>query len=137
MYQAVVAEAVLSNVLHFIEHTKHIRQGSAIACRNFLLSVCFHKQSFPKEAHSARKISELTTIHRKTLRTHLASKQSLRTIRYKPFAKGSASNYWGKHTVRFHLFVFMLRPYLFHTGPHLPMHEHIRIFICVLNRADK
>ena len=90
MSQAVLAEAVLSNVLYYIEHTKHIRQGSAIACRIFLLSVCFHKQSFSKEAHTAIKISELTSIHRKTLTSHVSSKQPLRNIRYKPFAKGSA-----------------------------------------------
>ena len=99
MSRAVVAEAVLSNVLYYIEHTKYIRQGSAIACRNFLLSVCFHKQCFPKEVHTARKLSELTSIHRKTLTSHVSSKQPLRNVRYKPFAQGSASNYWGKRAV--------------------------------------
>ena len=99
MSRAVLAEAVLSNVLYYIEHTKYIRQGSAIACRNFLLSVCFHKQCFPKEVHTARKLSELTSIHRETLTSHVSSKQPLRNVRYKPFAKGSASNYWGNRVV--------------------------------------
>ena len=106
MSRAVVAEAVLSNVLYYIEHTKYLRQGSAIACRIFLQSVCFHKQCFPKEAHTSRKNSELTSIHRKTITSHVTSKHSLRNIRYKPFAKGSASNYWGKHAVG--LFLFLL-----------------------------
>ena len=60
MSRAVLAEAVCSNILYYIHHTKHIGQGSAIACRNFLVSVCFQKQTFPKEAHSARNISQLT-----------------------------------------------------------------------------
>ena len=117
MSQAVVAEAVLSNVLHYINHTKHIRQGSAIACRNFLLSVCFHKHSFPKEVHSARKLGEITNIHQRTLTSHVNGKQCLRNIRYKPFAKGSASNYWGKHAVCVFVFcntcvdILLIRPY--------------------------
>ena len=99
MSRAVVAEAVLSNVLDYINHTKHIRQGSAIACRNFLLSVCFYKHSFPKEVHHAKKLGEITNIHQRMLSSHVNGKQCLQNIKYKPFAKGSASNYWGKRVV--------------------------------------
>ena len=95
MARAILAEAVLSNVLHYIHNTKHIRHGNAISCRNFLMSVCFHKHSFPEEAHSARTISEQTSINRKTLAIHVKSQQLLRNIKYKPFAKGSVSHYWG------------------------------------------
>ena len=101
MAREVLAEAVLSNILYFIHTTKHIRQGSAIACRNFLMSVCFHKHKFPPQAHSSRKISQLTKIHRNTLLSHMKSKQCLKDIRYKPFAKGSASNFWGNRAVSF------------------------------------
>ena len=106
MSRAVLAEAVLSNILHYIHHTKHIRQGSAIACRNFLMSVCFHKHKFPQEAHSSRKISDITKIHRNTLLSHMKSKQCLTDICYKPFAKGSASNCWGKRAVCFGVICF-------------------------------
>ena len=41
MSQAVLAEAVFRNILYYIHHTKHIRQGSAIACSYFLMYVCF------------------------------------------------------------------------------------------------
>ena len=108
MSRAVVAEAVLSNVLHYINETKHIRQGSAIACRNFLLSICFHNHSIPLELQSARKIAQLTNIHRRTLAACGISKQCLRNIRYKPFAKGTASNYWGKRAVSLCVFFFVI-----------------------------
>ena len=118
MSRAVVAEAVLSNVLHYINETKHIRQGSAIACRNFLLSICFHKHSFPQELQSARKIAEATNIHRRTLAASVNSKQCLRNIRYKPFAKGTASNYWGKRAVSVCVCVFLRFSYvIFYTAP--------------------
>ena len=117
MSRAVLAEAVLSNVLYYIQHTKYIRQGSAIACRNFLLSVCFHKQCFPKELHTARKLSELTSIHRKTLNTHVSSKQPLRNVRYKPFAKGSASNYWGNRVVCMFVCCCTMVWYFYHWTP--------------------
>ena len=93
--------------LCYIQHTKHIRQGSAIACRNFLLSVCFHKQSFPKEAHSARKIC------------------------YKPFAKGCASNYWGKCAVCLFLFSCSF-VCMFHTGAHLCGNKHFNLKHCCI-----
>ena len=108
MSRAVVAEAVLSNVLHYINETKHIRQGSAIACRNFLLSICFHKHSIPLELQSARKIAQVTNIHRRTLAASVNAKQCLRNIRYKPFAKGTASNYWGKRAVSLCVFFFVI-----------------------------
>ena len=117
MSRAVVAEAVLSNVLHYINETKHIRQGSAIACRNFLLSICFHKHSIPLELQSARKIAQLTNIHRRTLAASVNSKQCLRNIRYKPFAKGTASNYWGKRAVSLCVFFFNFRMSFFYTAP--------------------
>ena len=113
MARAILAEAVLSNVLHYIHNTKHIRHGNAISCRNFLLSVCFHKQSFPQEGHSARNISELTSINRKTLAIHVKSQQLLRNIRYKSFAKRSASNYWGKRAVCKYFFVMLCSYHMF------------------------
>ena len=120
MSRAVLAEAVLSNVLYYIHNTKHIRHGNAISCRNFLMSVCFHKQSFPQEAHSARNISEQTSINRKTLAIHVKSQQLLRNIRYKPFAKGSASNYWGKRAVCTYLFVLLCPYHVFPKNPDFP-----------------
>ena len=38
MSRAVLAEAVLSNVLYYIHNTRHIRQGNAISCYVSLLS---------------------------------------------------------------------------------------------------
>ena len=135
MSRAVVAEAVLSNVLHYINHTKHIRQGSAIACRNFLLSVCFHKHSFPKEVHSARKLGESTNIHQRTLISHVNGKQCLRNIRYKPFAKGSASNYWGKRAVCVFVFFWHVRTCFTHTS--VPMfHTALPNSKCFVYRVD-
>ena len=89
MSRAQIAEALLRNVLFFFDSTKHIKQGAVISCRQFLLAVCFHKHGFPKHTYSARKLAEVTQINRKTLATHLNSKQLLRDVRYKPFAKGS------------------------------------------------
>jgi len=99
MAREVLAEAVLSNILYFIHSTKHIRQGSAIACRNFLMSVCFHKHKFPPQAHSSRNISQLTKIHRNTLLSHMKSKQFLKDIQYKhlnllPSVKYRYQMYW-------------------------------------------
>ena len=99
MSRAQIAEALLRNVLFFLDSTKNLKQGAVISCRQFLLAVCFHKHGFPKHTYSARKLAEVTQINRKTLATHLNSKQLLRDVRYKPFAKGSPSNYWGKRAV--------------------------------------
>ena len=99
MSQAQIAEALLRNVLFFFNSTKHIKQGAVISCRQFLLAVFFHKHGFPNHTYSARKLAEVTQINRKTLATHLNSKKLLRDVRYKPFAKGSPSNYWGKRAV--------------------------------------
>ena len=99
MSRAQIAEALLKNVLYFFDNTKHLKQGAVISCRQFLLAVCFHKHGFPKHTYSARKLADVTKINRKTLATHINSKQLLRDVRYKPFVKGSPSNYWGKRAV--------------------------------------
>jgi hypothetical protein len=99
MSRAVIAEAVLKNVLFFFNHTKHKREGAVISCREFLLAVCFHKHGFPNNTYSARKLGDLTKINRKTLTKHINSKQLLKDVRYKPFVKVSPSNYWGKRAV--------------------------------------
>ena len=52
-----------------------------------------------KNALGARKLAEITKIDRRTLGTHFNSKALLKDIRYKPFVKGSPSNYWGKRAV--------------------------------------
>ena len=103
MSRAVIAEAVLKNVLFFFYHTKHKREGAVISCREFLLAVCFHKHGFPKNTYSARKLGDLTKIHRKTLAKHINSKKLLKDVRYKPFMKLSPSNYWGKRAVNIRL----------------------------------
>ena len=95
--RAVIAEAVLKNVLYYFDHTKHKRKGAVICCRNFLLAVCFHKHGLPQNTCSARKLGDLTKIHRKTLANQMNNKELLRDIRYKAFVKGSPSNYLGKH----------------------------------------
>ena len=99
MSRAVIAEAVLKNILHYFDNTKSQRKGSVISCRNFLLGICFHKHSFPHGTYSLRKLSELTKIDRRVLTSHMKSKEMLKNIRYKPFAKSSPSNYWGKRAV--------------------------------------
>ena len=93
MSRAVIAEAVLKNILHYFDTTKSQRKGSVISCRNFLLGICFHKHSFPHGTYSLRKLSELTKIDRRVLTSHMKSKEALKNIRYRPFAKGSPSNY--------------------------------------------
>jgi len=98
MSRATIAEAVLKNVLYYFDNTKHKREGAVISCRQFLLAVCFHKQGFSKNTFGARKLAEITKINRKTS-THFNSKALLKDIRYKPFVKGSPSNYWGKRAV--------------------------------------
>ena len=123
MARAILAEAVLSNVLHYIHNTKHIRHGNAISCRNFLLSVCFHKQSFPQEGHSARNISELTSINRKTLAIHVKSQQLLRNIRYKSFGKRSASYYWGKRAVCTYFFLMLCSYHVFPQNHDFPVEK--------------
>ena len=99
MSRAVLAKAVLKNVLHYFDNTKSLRKGSVISCRNFLLRVCFHKQSFSQGTYSLRNISELTKIDRRVMSTHMKSKEVLKNIRYKAFATTSPSNYWGKRAV--------------------------------------
>ena len=136
MAREVLAEAVLSNILYFIHTTKHIRQGSAIACRNFLMSVCFHKHKFPPQAHSSRKISQLTKIHRNTLLSHMKSKQCLKDIRYKPFAKGSASNFWGNRAVSFGVNCFQfVRNY--RTTYHVPSVKYRYQMYWFVNRVEQ
>ena len=100
MSRAVIAEAVLKNILHYFDNTNHKEKGVLYhAHRNFLLGICFHKHSFPHSTYSLRKLSELTKIDRRVLTSHMKSKEMLKNIRYKPFAKSSQSNYWGKRTV--------------------------------------
>ena len=99
MSRAVIAEAVLKNILHYFDNTKSQRQGTVISCRKFLLGICFHKHSFPHGTYSLRKLSEVTKIDRRVLTSHMKSKEVLKNIRYKPFAKSSPSNYWGKRAV--------------------------------------
>ena len=111
MSRAVIAEAVLKNILHYFHNTKSQRKGSVISCRNFLLGVCFHKHSFPQGSYSLRKISELTKIDRRVMSTHMKSKEVLKNIRYKAFAKTSPSNYWGKRAVS--MFLLYALPVIF------------------------
>ena len=99
MSRAVIAEAVLKNILHYFDNTKSQRKGSVISCRNFLLGICFHKHSFPQGSYSLTKISALTKIDRRVISTHMKSKEILKNICYKPFAKSFPSNYWGKCAV--------------------------------------
>ena len=95
---ALIAEAVQKNVVYHFDHTKNKRKGTVISCRN-LLAICFHKHGFPQNTYSGRKIGHLTKIYRKTLASHMNNKELLRDIHYKPFLKGSPSNYWGKRAV--------------------------------------
>ena len=116
MSRAVLAEAVLSNVLYYIEHTKYIRQGSAIACRNFLLSVCFHKQCFPKKNYTQLEnlqaytgthslATYLRNSHWEMFATNLLLRDRLLTI--------------GEIAWYVCLFVVVLLYDIFITGPHL------------------
>ena len=59
----------------------------------------FPQAEFPPGSYSLRKISELTKIDRRVISTHMKSKEVLKNIRYKAFAKTSPSNYWGKRAV--------------------------------------
>ena len=55
---------------------QNIYNKEALLLAEFLfMSVCFHKPSFPQQAITSRKISELTNIHRNTLLSHMKSKQ--------------------------------------------------------------
>ena len=63
MSRAVIAEAVLKNILYFFD-----------IMQKLLFSVCFHKHSFPQGSYSLRKISELTKIDRRVMSTHMISK---------------------------------------------------------------
>ena len=67
--------------------------------QKLLLGICFHKHSFPHGTYSLRKLSEVTKIDRRVLTSHMNSKEALKNIRYKRFAKSSPSNYWGKRAV--------------------------------------
>ena len=128
MSRATIAEAVLKNVLYYFDNTKHKREGAVISCRQFLLAVCFHKQGFSKNAFGARKLAEITKINRKTLATHIYSKELLKEVRYKPFVKGSPSNYWGKRAVS--IFLCYIIPVHLHQSS-LPYN------ITSVNREDK
>jgi len=128
MSRATIAEAVLKNVLYYFDNTKHKREGAVISCRQFLLAVCFHKQGFSKNTFGARKLAEITKIDRRTLGTQFNSKALLKDIRYKPFVKGSPSNYWGKRAVSI-CFANIIQVHLHQTS--LPYN------ITSVNREDK
>ena len=116
MSRAMIAEAVLRNVLYFFGETKECRKGIDIASRDFLLAVCFHKEGFTGDTFSLRRIAQLTGINRKTV-THYAKNQvPLKKVRFQVFKKIKASNYWpNKQVCRIFFSIFMLcwhvRPY--------------------------
>ena len=92
-------EAVLCNILHYFNSTKHKRNGVSIASRDFLLSIAFHKRSFQTMGLSSREISEAVSVNRNTLLPHLGNATPLENIILQPYKKESASNDWRKREV--------------------------------------
>ena len=92
-------EAVLCNILHYFNSTKHKRNGVSIASRDFLLSIAFHKRSFQTMGWSSREISEAVSVNRNTLLPHLGNATPLENIILQPYKKESASNDWRKREV--------------------------------------
>jgi len=92
-------EAVLCNILHYFNSTKHKRNGVSIASRDFLLSIAFHKRSFQTMGLSSREISDTVSVNRNTLLPHLGNATPLENIILQPYKKESASNDWRKREV--------------------------------------
>jgi len=99
MSRQLCAEAVLCNILHYFNSTKHKRNGVSIASRDFLLSIAFHKRSFQTMGWSSREISEAVSVNRNTLLPHLGNATPLENIILQPYKKESASNDWRKREV--------------------------------------
>ena len=99
MSRQLCAEAVLCNILHYFNSTKHKRNGVSIASRDFLLSIAFHKRSFQTMGLSSREISEAVSVNRNTLLPHLGNATPLENIILQPYKKESASNDWRKREV--------------------------------------
>ena len=99
MSRQLCAEAVLCNILHYFNSTKHKRNGVSIASRDFLLSIAFHKRSFQTMGLSSREISDTVSVNRNTLLPHLGNATPLENIILQPYKKESASNDWRKREV--------------------------------------
>ena len=99
MSRQLCAEAILSNVLHYFNATKHKRSGLVTAIRDLLLNIGFQKRGFDTAGLTSRQVPDGVGINRNTLLPHLSNNKQLENILYEPYKKQFASNEWAKREV--------------------------------------